>query len=173
MALPPRWNWLTGNVQELFEHIWNNARRPNQPQQPLLKFWSEPYQTQYNQYFKSLQFSPTRTAPVHDLDRSILASMTILLLQSSQCVVNGKTSKCGRCFLSGTNQLILSTSPSKYSTPIYQQPIPFFFTISQNCKQTDQALTILASSVSLNDILRQTPSLFAASQDWSSRKSTH
>ena len=73
MSLPPGWNWLTGNVQELFVHIWNNARRPNQPQQPLLKFWSKPYLTKYNQYFKSLQFSATETAPVHDLDRSMLA----------------------------------------------------------------------------------------------------
>ena len=48
MALPPGWNWLTGNVHELFEHVYNNTRRQNQPKQPLLKFWSEPYQTQYN-----------------------------------------------------------------------------------------------------------------------------
>ena len=73
MDLPAGWNRLTGNVRKLFEHIWNNARRQNQPQQPLLKFWLEPYQTQYNQYFKSLQFSPTETAPVHDLDRAMLA----------------------------------------------------------------------------------------------------
>ena len=73
MALPPGWNWRSGNVQELFEHIWNNAKRPNQPPQPLLKFWSKPYQTQYNQYFKSLQFSLIEKALVHDLDRVMLA----------------------------------------------------------------------------------------------------
>ena len=71
MALPPGWNWRTGNVQKLFEHIWNNARRPNQPRQIFCKFWSKPYQSQYNQYFKSFQFDLIETALVHDLDRAL------------------------------------------------------------------------------------------------------
>ena len=73
MALPPGWNWQTGDIQELIQHILNNDSRPNQLRQPLRKFWSEPYQTQYNQYFKSLQFNPTDTAPVHELDRAMVA----------------------------------------------------------------------------------------------------
>ena len=73
MALQPGWNWRTGDIQELIQHIFNNASRFNQPRQPRRKFWSEPYQTQYNQYFKSVQFNPIDTAPVHDLDSALVA----------------------------------------------------------------------------------------------------
>ena len=98
--------------------------------------------------------------------------MKILLLQSSHCVVNGTASKCGPCILFGTNQHTPSMSHSKSTTPTYQYPIQFFFTISQICTPPDQTLIILASSVSPRDFLRQTLSLSAASPDLCSRKST-
>ena len=113
MALPPGWNWLTGNVQELFEHIWNNARRPNQAQQPLLKFWSEPIRHNTISISNLYSFPQPKQPPFTTWTAPCLHSMTILLLQSSHCVVNGKASKCGPCFSSGTNQLIFSTSPLK------------------------------------------------------------
>ena len=73
MALPLVWNWRTGDIQELIKHVFNIASRHNQHTQPLRKFWSEPYQTQNNQYFLSLQFNSIDTAIVHDLDRAMVA----------------------------------------------------------------------------------------------------
>ena len=66
--MPPGWNWRTGDIQELIQHVFNIASRPNLPRQSFRKFWSEPYQTEYNHYFKSLQFNPIDTGSVHDLD---------------------------------------------------------------------------------------------------------
>ena len=73
ITLPTEGNWGMGAIQELIQHVFNIASRPNLPRKPLRKFWSEPYQTQYNQYFKSLQFNNIDTAPVHDLDRAMVA----------------------------------------------------------------------------------------------------
>ena len=42
------------------------------PNNPFSNFGQNPIR-QYNHYFKSLQFSPTERALVHDLDRAMLA----------------------------------------------------------------------------------------------------
>ena len=73
MALPPGWNWHTGDARELAQIIFNNLSRSNRPPQFLRKFWTKSYQKQYNQSFKILQFNPTETAPINDLDRAMVA----------------------------------------------------------------------------------------------------
>ena len=142
------------------------------PYNPFTNFDQNPIRHNTISISNPYNFPQPKQPPFTTLTARCLPSMTILHPQSRYCVVNGNASKCCPCFSSGTNQQTPSTSPSKYSTPTYQQPIPFFFTISQNCTPPDQTLTIQASSVSPNDFLRQTPSLSAASPDRCLRKST-
>ena len=142
------------------------------PHNPFTNFGQNPIRDISISLSNTYNFPQPKQPPFTTLNVRCLPSLTILHPQSSHCVVNGKASKCCPCFSSNTNQQTPSTRPSKSSTPTYKQPIPFFFTISQNCTPADQTLTILASSVSPTDILRQTPSLSAASPDWCLLKST-
>ena len=149
MALPPGWNWRTGDIQELIQHVFNIASRPNQPRQPLCKFCSKPYQALYNQYFKSLQFYPIDTAPVHDLDRAMVALHDEVTPTIESLCREWQGIKVWPVLFvryESANPLKI-TNPSKFSMPTYLLPIPFFFTTSQNFTQTGQILTIQPYSV--------------------------
>ena len=72
MALPPGWNVLTGDPQEVVRHFLNRLSNSIQPR-PLREFWSEPYQILTTDHFRTLQFSPIVSAPLYDLDRAMQA----------------------------------------------------------------------------------------------------
>ena len=72
MALPLGWNWLTVMFKSYSSTFETMPDAQTSPHNIFTNFGQNPIR-QYNQYLQFVQFSPTETAPVHDLDRYMLA----------------------------------------------------------------------------------------------------
>ena len=161
MALPLEWKWQTGDVKKLLNHILNNAKLRNQIQQ-LLSNSGQNHIRHSTMYFKFLQFSITEKAPVNALGCAMATLHDdVISTNESLCRVWHGVKVWIALFVRFKSPNLFDEPYNSLMPTTLVQLIPFCFTTSQISTQTCQNLTILVSSVSPSDFLRQTEILSA------------